>query len=132
MTPRPCSTPYSSSPKSSPTGPTTRTSVKNDEASEKWTAEPPSIFSRLPNGVLTASNAIEPTTVTGMRRRRVLGARSAGVREVHRPAAVAGPAHLAAVVQREAHPHFQAAGRSPGDLELVADLRDQRKAESQA
>ena len=64
MTPRPCRTPYSSSPKSSPTGPTTRTSVKNDEASEKCTAEPPSIFSRLPNGVETASNAIEPTTVS--------------------------------------------------------------------
>jgi hypothetical protein len=38
--------------------------VKKEEASEKWTAEPPSIFSRLPNGVETASNAIEPTTVS--------------------------------------------------------------------
>src|SRR5215213_7444685 len=40
LTARACSTPYSSSPKSSPTGPTTRTSVKNDAAREKWTADP--------------------------------------------------------------------------------------------
>src|SRR3954454_13174902 len=73
LTPRPCSTPYSSSPKSSPTGPTTRTSVKNDEASEKWTAEPPSIFSRCPKGVCTASKAIEPTTTRLMRSRRLAG-----------------------------------------------------------
>ena len=52
------------SPKSSPTGPTTCTSSKNDAASAKCTAEPPSIRSRDPNGVVTASNAIEPTTVT--------------------------------------------------------------------
>ena len=44
------STSYSSSPKSSPTGPTTRTSVKKLAASEKWTAEPPSMRSRSPNG----------------------------------------------------------------------------------
>src|SRR4051795_12693451 len=71
LTPRPCSTPYSSSPKSSPTGPTTRTSVKNDAASEKCTADPPSIFSRCPNGVCTASKAIDPTTTRLMRPRRL-------------------------------------------------------------
>src|SRR3954471_11787849 len=61
-TPRSESTRISSSPKSSPTGPTTRTSVKKLAASEKWTAEPPSIRSRSPNGDLTASKAIDPTT----------------------------------------------------------------------
>src|SRR4051794_31473263 len=71
LTPRPCRTPYSSSPKSSPTGPTTRTSVKNDAASEKWTADPPSMRSRCPNGVCTASKAIEPTTTRLMRPRRL-------------------------------------------------------------
>ena len=48
MTPRECSASYSASPKSSPTGPTTRVSAKNEEASEKCTAEPPSSRSRLP------------------------------------------------------------------------------------
>src|SRR5436190_15792520 len=67
----PRSTPYSSSPKSSPTGPTTRTSVKKDAASEKWTAEPPSIRSRCPKGVWTASKAIDPTTTRLMRPRRL-------------------------------------------------------------
>src|SRR5437764_5550404 len=62
FTPREWSTSYSASPKSSPTGPTTRTSVKKLAAKEKCTAEPPSIFSRSPKGVLTASNAIDPTT----------------------------------------------------------------------
>src|SRR3954453_13210969 len=62
LIPRSRSTAYSSSPKSSPTGPTTRTSVKKLAASEKWTAEPPSMRSRSPNGVLTESNAMEPTT----------------------------------------------------------------------
>src|SRR4051795_13369717 len=70
-TPRPSSTESSSSPKSSPTGPTTWTSSKNDAASEKCTAEPPSMRSRSPNGVLTASNAIEPTTVRPMRAGRL-------------------------------------------------------------
>src|SRR3989440_5684514 len=70
FTPRSRRTAYSSSPKSSPTGPTTRTSVKKLAASEKWTAEPPSMRSRSPNGVLTESNAIEPTTVSDMSRRR--------------------------------------------------------------
>src|SRR5215210_2575663 len=62
FTPRSWSTRYSSPPKSSPTGPTTRTSVKKLAASEKWTAEPPSIRSRSPKGDLTASKAIDPTT----------------------------------------------------------------------
>src|SRR5215212_738655 len=53
-----------SSPKSSPTGPTTWTSVKKRAASAKCTAEPPSIRSRSPNGVLTESKAMEPTTVS--------------------------------------------------------------------
>src|SRR5207248_1916114 len=35
------------------------------------TAEPPSIRSREPNGVVTASKAIEPTTVVGIGRARV-------------------------------------------------------------
>ena len=60
--PRLRSTSYSASPKSSPTGPTTRTSVKKLAASEKCTAEPPSMRSRSPNGVRTASKAIDPTT----------------------------------------------------------------------
>src|SRR3954447_4650027 len=73
LTPRPCRTAYCSSPKSSPTGPTTRTSVKNDAASEKCTAEPPSMRSRCPKGVFTASKAIEPTTTRLMRPRRLAG-----------------------------------------------------------
>src|SRR4051812_26936082 len=64
LTSRPCRTANSSSPKSSPTGPTTRVSAKNDDASEKCTAEPPSSLSRLPACVSTASNAMDPTTVT--------------------------------------------------------------------
>src|SRR5436305_1744739 len=71
LIPRPRRISSSASPKSSPTGPTTCTSSKNDAASAKWTAEPPSIRSRLPNGVFTASNAIDPTTVNDMRRGRV-------------------------------------------------------------
>jgi hypothetical protein len=68
------STSYSASPKSSPTGPTTRTSVKKLAASEKCTAEPPSMRSRSPNGVFTASNAIDPTTARLMRRGTLLTA----------------------------------------------------------
>ena len=64
----------SSSPKSSPTGPTTRTSSKNEAARAKWVAAPPSIRSRAPNGVRTASNAIDPTTVTLMGREPYKGA----------------------------------------------------------
>ena len=51
MTPLPSSTESCSSPKSSPTGPTTLASVKKLAARLKWTAEPPSIHSRSPNGV---------------------------------------------------------------------------------
>ena len=54
-TPRVRSTSSCASPKSSPTGPTTRTSSKNEAASAKWTAAPPSIRSRSPNGVFTVS-----------------------------------------------------------------------------
>src|SRR5438874_6379613 len=84
-TPRARRAAYSASPKSSPTGPTTRTSVKKDADSAKWTAEPPSIRSRAPNGVVTVSNAIDPTTVTLMAGRRVPaggrhGARDRGAR----------------------------------------------------
>ena len=70
LTPRARSTSYSASPKSSPTGPTTRTSSRNEAASAKCTAEPPSMRSRSPHGVLTASKAIDPTTVTLMRARK--------------------------------------------------------------
>src|SRR2546423_10584260 len=79
-TPRAWSAPYSASPKSSPTGPTTCTSVKKDAASEKWTADPPSIRSRSPNGVLTASNAIDPATVTLIAAGRVPARRRTGSR----------------------------------------------------
>src|ERR1035437_1582890 len=65
-TPRRRITANCSSPKSSPTGPTTRTSSKKEAASAKCTAAPPSIRSRSPNGVLTVSYAIDPTTVIGM------------------------------------------------------------------
>ena len=41
--------------------------MKKLAASAKCTAEPPSMRSRSPNGVLTESNAIEPTTVSDMR-----------------------------------------------------------------
>src|SRR3954452_12696742 len=64
MTPRACRTAYSSSAKSSPTGPTMRVSARKEEASEKCTAAPPSRRSRLPAGVSTASKAMEPTTVS--------------------------------------------------------------------
>src|SRR5437868_4242889 len=43
-----------------------RTSQKKLAASEKCTAEPPSMRSRSPNGVLTESYAIEPTTTRAM------------------------------------------------------------------
>src|SRR5438093_6860308 len=49
-------------PKSPPTTATTRTSVKKLAEIEKCDAEPPSMRSRLPNGVSTASKATEPTT----------------------------------------------------------------------
>src|SRR5216684_3234937 len=53
-------------PKSPPTTATTRTSVKKLAEIEKCEAEPPSMRSRLPNGVSTASNATEPTTSNDM------------------------------------------------------------------
>src|SRR5215210_3313945 len=74
-TPRLRRTSYSSSPKSSPTGPTTRTSQKKLAAREKWTADPPSMRSRSPKGVLTASKAMDPTTTRLMRRGSVSAAR---------------------------------------------------------
>ncbi len=52
--------------KSSPTGPTTRTSSKKEAASAKCVAAPPTIRSRVPNGVVTVSKAMDPTTVMGM------------------------------------------------------------------
>jgi hypothetical protein len=55
IVPRVRRTAKSSSEKSPPTGPTTRTSSKNEAARAKWVAAPPSIRSRSPNGVLTAS-----------------------------------------------------------------------------
>src|ERR1700704_3512072 len=91
-TPRAWRAPYSASPKSSPTGPTTCTSVKKDAAREKWTAEPPSMRSRSPNGVLTASNAIDPTTTRVIDARRVRYAAHAlrTDRGVRRPGGPAG------------------------------------------
>ena len=77
--PRVRSASHDASSKSSPTGPTGRTSSKNDAASAKWVSAPPSMRSREPDGVFTASYAIDPTTVmltrapalirTGRRRR---------------------------------------------------------------
>ena len=83
------STSYSASPKSSPTGPTGRTSVKKLAASEKCTADPPSARSRSPKGVLIASNAIEPTTVSDMAAGRLADGRgfpNDSTEEVDRPA----------------------------------------------
>src|SRR5580698_5853864 len=48
--------------KSSPTTPTTRTSVKKLAAKAKCVAAPPNTRSRLPLGVSRESNATEPTT----------------------------------------------------------------------
>ena len=73
LTPRACRTAYSSSPKSSPTGPTTCTSAKKHAARAKCTAEPPSRRSRCPHGVSTASKAMDPTTVTLIRARKGIG-----------------------------------------------------------
>src|SRR4030095_5779827 len=52
--------------KSPPTTPTILTSVKKLAEIEKCDAEPPSIWSHLPKGVSTASNATEPTTKSDM------------------------------------------------------------------
>jgi hypothetical protein len=43
--------------------------VKKLAARLKWTAEPPSIRSRSPNGVRTESYAMLPTTVSAIRLR---------------------------------------------------------------
>src|SRR5258705_12630193 len=48
--------------KSSPTTATRRTGAKNDAATAKCAADPPSASRTSPNGVLTVSNATEPTT----------------------------------------------------------------------
>ncbi len=64
LVPRVRRTAKASSSKSSPTGPTARISSKNDAARAKCVAAPPSIRSRSPNGVFTASKAMDPTTVT--------------------------------------------------------------------
>src|SRR5829696_769806 len=80
MTPRSRSTVYSASPKSSPTGPITRVSARNEEASEKCTAAPPSRRSRLSVCVSTASNAMDPTTVRLMRPVRVSSAAVRAIR----------------------------------------------------
>src|ERR1700690_4487799 len=72
-TPRAASTSSSAGPKSSPTGPTTRTSSKNEAARAKWGAVPPSIRVRSPKGVLTESKAIDPTAVTGTRSGTISG-----------------------------------------------------------
>src|ERR671914_2162934 len=80
MTPRACRIAYSSAPKSSPTGPITRVSARNEEASAKCTAAPPSRRSRLAVCVSTASNAIDPTTVRVMRAGRVSSAAVRAIR----------------------------------------------------
>src|SRR5215211_7150097 len=80
ITPRSRSTAYSSSPKSSPTGPITRVSARNEEASAKCTAAPPSRRSRLALCVSTASKAMDPTTVRLMRASRVSSAAVRAIR----------------------------------------------------
>ncbi len=50
------------SPKSRPTMPTRFTGTKNDAATAKNDALPPSTFSARPNGVSTVSKATLPTT----------------------------------------------------------------------
>src|SRR6476660_5465804 len=49
-----------------------RVSARKEEASEKWTAAPPRSRSRLPASVSTASNAMDPTTVSDIRSSRVV------------------------------------------------------------
>src|SRR5215212_3089058 len=80
ITPRSRSTAYSASPKSSPTGPITRVSARNEEASAKCTAAPPRRRSRLAVCVSTASKAMDPTTVRLMRARRVSSAAVRAIR----------------------------------------------------
>src|SRR5918993_933116 len=80
ITPRSRRTAYSASPKSSPTGPITRVSARNEEASAKCTAAPPRRRSRLAVCVSTASNAMDPTTVRLMRPGRVSSAAVRAIR----------------------------------------------------
>ena len=54
---RPPNTFMASSPKSSPTTPTRRTSVKNEAATQKYVAAPPITRAFSPKGVFTESNA---------------------------------------------------------------------------
>ena len=68
----------SSEPKSSPTTPTTRTSVNMLAEIEKCVAAPPRMRSRRPNGVSSESNATEPTTVTVIRAPAAAAAEQAG------------------------------------------------------
>src|SRR3954471_21295278 len=114
ITSRLSSTASSSSPKSSPTGPTTRTSVKKLAAREKCTAEPPSMRSRSPKGVLTASKAIDPTTTRLMRRGRLRYAANAGGpdRGVRRARGAEGRRHAEAPAQGRGGAHR---GRARGD-----------------
>src|SRR5687767_3605296 len=132
-TPRPCRTAYSSSPKSSPTGPTTRTSQKKLAASEKCTAEPPSIRSRSPKGVLTASKAIDPTTARLMRRMSLHIAILPAMRKLI-PALAAGAALIATAPAASAATAFNlGTGSHPdvavdttGTAHIVVDLPDER------
>src|SRR3954463_13190111 len=52
-----------------------RVSARNEDASEKCTAAPPSRRSRLPASVSTASKAMDPTTVSDIRRSRLAASR---------------------------------------------------------
>src|SRR5687768_5811068 len=66
--PRPRNAAISFSPKSSPTTATRFTGAKNDAATEKKEALPPSTRSARPNGVSTVSYATLPTTRIDIRR----------------------------------------------------------------
>ncbi len=53
---------FSRTGKSGPTTPTILTESNGREPREKYTAEPPSVSSALPEGVVRVSRAMEPTT----------------------------------------------------------------------
>ena len=74
-----------------PPGPTMRVSASCEEASEKCTAEPPSSRSRLPDGVSTASKAMDPTTVSVMAAREASGRLRCAACERSGSASGAGP-----------------------------------------
>src|SRR4051812_41881438 len=117
-TPRPSRTASSSSPKSSPTGPTTWISEKKLAARAKWTAEPPSIRSRSPNGLLTESKAIDPTTVRDMAvERRGRDRTTAGclVRETGRVKAI----QISEFGGPEVLEHTELPDPEPGDGEVL-------------